>query len=298
MNAQKLLGMHASAARRVLNCSLANPVHAVCCGPADPLNVDSEWMLHIHVHEEAKTEALEAVQRELETLHAPSQIISTARFSLIPPSEKVSRLAGAVGPETQIKPTQDALTHGTLGMLVSKGNECPYLLTCNHVIQDAKFVFTADDQQIALDAQPAADFDAAIAKLKPGVAYDPSFPASLGRVTLPAQNPSVGMEVVQAGAESGTAVFGTITCWPCAACVFDGSDLSYFSDVAVIAKSSFAQHGDSGSIVIDKASGAPVGILFACASEDSDACVGPVLMAALPAVLASLGVTPILTPCP
>jgi hypothetical protein len=295
MKIEKFLAIRTVAARQFLTCSPTTPVQAFCCGPSDQLSDDNEWQLHVYANAHPGTEAHDDLKRELRGLAVPFEIIESGRFSFIPPGGKRLEIQATVTPEIAISP-DDEEEYGTLGMLVSRPADCPYLLTCNHVIAGASGVYTAAHQLIASNVQSASDQDAAIAKLNNGVPYDPKFPPiGLPTLKLPPKNPAVGMEVVQAGAKSGRVITGTIACWPCDVCV----NGSVYSDVAIVQDPSFAEHGDSGSIAIEKSTGIPVGMLFACESDPvTKECSGRVLIAALPGVLSSLNVTPILTACP
>jgi hypothetical protein len=136
MKIEQFLEIRAIAARQFLTCSPTAAVQAICCAPSDQLGDDGDWQLHIHANARRGTKAHDDLTRELNALAAPFEIIESGRFSFIPPGAKHLQIQAPVSPEIAISP-DDEDEYGTLGMIVSKPGDCPYLLTCNHVIAGA-----------------------------------------------------------------------------------------------------------------------------------------------------------------
>ena len=300
MDIQEILEIRKRVVQKLLKCTVTNPVQAVSCGPDDPCSEDAEWILHIYTPDDLEEKALDVLKRTLESFDAPFNIIPGERFSLLPPATKRAGLPGGVGPESAISHDQSG-DYGTLGMIVKRNGTDRYLLTCSHVAPNGSDVYSADGTLIATNAE-AIDLDAssvvadaAIAKLKDGVNFSASFPPAMQPVTDTPQSPAVGMKVKQAGAASVSPPrFGCIAQWPCDACIYISPTKSrHFTNVAVVKDPTFAQHGDSGSIVVDQSTGNPVGIAFACRSIHANACQGPVLIASLPEALGYFHATPV-----
>jgi hypothetical protein len=199
----------------------------------------------------------------------------------------------SIGPGSTIFPDKGTES-GTLGMIVSRGANL-YLLTCSHALAGATAVYArieskrvriADEiRRIPLLPNSKIVADAAVARLLSGVEVTASFPALMGNVTATPMSPAIGMEVLHHGAASRQVRSARIAKWPLQVRIKMAGKLLHFANVAATDSAVFAARGDSGSIAVDRDTGNPVGIVFACN--------GTVLLAPLAEALRHFRMTPV-----